>query len=122
MKKLRFVSFLCVSALAAHLFAADGADAPGNANSGSTVKPATITAADIEQLRKTIADQEEQIKQLQKAVAAQHELLDTTLRAVEASTNATTPSGNARLVNIGGTAVPGVAPIGGVAVATPCAH
>jgi len=116
MKKLRFVSFLCVSALAAHLFAADGVDAPGNANSGSTVKPATITAADIEQLRKRIAEQEEQIKQLQKAVAAQHELLDTTLRAVEASTTATTPSGNARLVNIGGTAVPGVAPIGGVAV------
>jgi hypothetical protein len=115
MKKLRFVSFLCVSALAAHLFAADGVDASGNANSGSTVKPATITAADIEQLRKRIAEQEEQIKQLQKAVAAQHELLDTTLRAVEAST-ATTPSGDARLVNIGGTAVPGVAPISGASV------
>jgi hypothetical protein len=114
MKKFRFVSLLCVSVLAAQLFAADGVDAPANANSGSTAKPATITAADIEQLRKRIADQEEQIKQLQKAVAAQHDLLDTTLRAVEASTPATTPSGDARLVNIGGTAVPGVAPISGV--------
>jgi|HubBroStandDraft_1064217.scaffolds.fasta_scaffold46065_1 hypothetical protein len=116
MKKLRIVSLLCVSAMAAHLFAADGVDASVNANSGSTVKPATITAADIEQLRKRIAEQEEQIKQLQKAVAAQHELLDTTLRAVEASTTPTTPSGDARLVKIGGTAVPGVAPISGVTV------
>jgi hypothetical protein len=96
--------------LAAHLFAADGPDSSGNANSGSSVKSATITAADIEQLRKRIADQEEQIKQLQKAVASQRDLLDSTLRAVEASTSAATPSGDARLVNIGGPSVPGIAP------------
>ena len=119
MKRFRFLTFLFASAFAVQLLAADGVggsgDGSGSAaapNATATTKAGTISAADIEQLRKRIAEQEEQIKQLQKAVSAQKELLETTVRAVEASTaSAPAANGDVHLVNIGnGTGVPGVAP------------
>lgn len=116
MIRIRLLSYLCAGALATHLWAADGIGASGTGNSSSTpaepaAKTTKISAADLDQLRKRISEQEEQIKQLQKAVAAQRDLLESTVRTVESSNAGTLGNGDAHLVNVGGvTSAPGVAP------------
>ncbi len=106
MNRIGVASLLCLAVFAFNLSASDGATATtdGAANAGTAAVSGTtktVSAKDIDELRKRIAEQEEQIQKLQQSLSAQRELLETTVRAVSA-TGTITASGDARLVNAGG--------------------
>lgn len=107
MNRIGFASLLCLSVFALNLCASDGATTAtteGSANAGTAAASGTaktVTAKDIDELRKRIAEQEEQIKKLQESLTAQRDLLESTVRAVSTTAPAV-QSGNAKLVNTGG--------------------
>jgi hypothetical protein len=114
MNRIGFASLLCLSVFALNLSAYDGAAATtteGSAGAGTVAASGTtktVSAKDIEELRKRIAEQEKQIEQLQQSLASQRDLLETTVRAVSATGIAAQPE-TAQLVNTGGV-VPKIMP------------
>ncbi len=113
MNRIWCASLLCLSVFALNLSASDGAAATtdATANAGAAAASGTkktVSAKDIEELRKRIAEQEQQIEKLQESLSSQRDLLETTVRAISAA-GTTAPSGDARLVNAGGVS-PMIAP------------
>jgi hypothetical protein len=96
--------------MAMQLMAADPESGTTAATPSTTQSSApAISAKQIQELRKKIAEQQKQIELLQKSVADQQTLLDNTMRAV-AATPVTTPTAAAapvQLQRVSGTGLPG---------------